>query len=149
MDPNELFYPWKEVRKDLIRMVAWFSEEDLFFKPAPNCWLVGETFLHIAECEDYWIHAMVRKELPLDLHYDMGQYPSGRAIRKRLELSHERSMQFIEGLKQPDLAWRFTTPAGETLTLYEILWHVIEHEVHHRGELSLTLGLLGRKGLDV
>jgi len=29
-----------------------------------------------------------------------------------------------------------------------MLWHTIEHEIHHRGELSLTLGLLGRAGLD-
>jgi uncharacterized damage-inducible protein DinB len=26
---------------------------------------------------------------------------------------------------------------------------VLEHEVHHRGELSLIHGLLGREGLDV
>ncbi len=149
MDPNELFYPWGRVRKDLIQMVSWFSEDELFFKPAPACWAVGETFLHIAECEDYWIHAVVRKDLPLHLRYQMSQYPSGRAIRKRLELSHERTRQFIEGLKQPDLEWRFATPTGETQTLYEILWHVIEHEVHHRGELSLILGLLGHTGLEV
>jgi len=30
-----------------------------------------------------------------------------------------------------------------------IIWHVLEHEIHHRGELSLILGLLGREGLDV
>jgi uncharacterized damage-inducible protein DinB len=29
-----------------------------------------------------------------------------------------------------------------------MLWHVVEHEIHHRGELSLILGLLGREGLD-
>ena len=98
MDPNASFYPWRHVRKDLIGMVSWFSEDELFYKPAPACWMVGEIFLRIAACEDYWIHAVVRKDLPLDLRYDMAQYPSGRAIRRRLELSHERTMQFIEGL---------------------------------------------------
>ncbi|MCE5207568.1 MAG: DinB family protein [Chloroflexi bacterium] len=29
-----------------------------------------------------------------------------------------------------------------------MLRHTLEHEIHHRGELSLTLGLLGHKGLD-
>jgi len=29
-----------------------------------------------------------------------------------------------------------------------MLMHTLEHEIHHRGELSLILGLLGRKGLD-
>jgi uncharacterized damage-inducible protein DinB len=35
------------------------------------------------------------------------------------------------------------------LSLGWIIWHVLEHEIHHRGELSLILGLLGREGLDV
>ena len=26
--------------------------------------------------------------------------------------------------------------------------HMIDHEIHHRGELSLILGLLGREGLN-
>jgi uncharacterized damage-inducible protein DinB len=30
-----------------------------------------------------------------------------------------------------------------------VIWHVLEHEIHHRGELSLIHGLLGREGLDV
>jgi uncharacterized damage-inducible protein DinB len=29
-----------------------------------------------------------------------------------------------------------------------MILHVIEHEIHHRGELSLKLGLLDREGLD-
>ena len=30
----------------------------------------------------------------------------------------------------------------------DMLWHVLEHEIHHRAELSLTLGLLGHEGLN-
>ena len=43
----------------------------------------------------------------------------------------------------------YKTPEGEVFTLRWIIWHVLEHEIHHRGELSLALGLLGREGLDV
>ncbi len=40
------------------------------------------------------------------------------------------------------------TPWGAKSRRIELLWHVIEHEIHHRGELSLMLGMLGREGLD-
>jgi uncharacterized damage-inducible protein DinB len=33
--------------------------------------------------------------------------------------------------------------------LRSIIWHVLEHEIHHRGELSILIGLLGREGLEV
>jgi uncharacterized damage-inducible protein DinB len=32
--------------------------------------------------------------------------------------------------------------------MLEMLGHILEHEIHHRGELSLILGLLGREGLN-
>jgi uncharacterized damage-inducible protein DinB len=41
-----------------------------------------------------------------------------------------------------ELAW------GEVARPIDTLWHLLEHELHHRGELSLMLGLLGRAGLD-
>jgi len=28
-------------------------------------------------------------------------------------------------------------PWGESIPLFWIVWHVVEHEIHHRGELSL------------
>ncbi|MCE7990102.1 MAG: hypothetical protein DYG89_53840, partial [Caldilinea sp. CFX5] len=43
----------------------------------------------------------------------------------------------------------YTIPGGHAFSLGWIIWHVLEHEIHHRGELSLILGLLGREGLDV
>jgi len=30
-----------------------------------------------------------------------------------------------------------------------IIWHVAEHDVHHGGEISLTLGVHGLRGLDM
>ena len=40
-------------------------------------------------------------------------------------------------------------PHNESFTLGWLIWHVLEREVHHRGELSLALGLLEGEGLDV
>jgi uncharacterized damage-inducible protein DinB len=30
-----------------------------------------------------------------------------------------------------------------------VLWHVLEHDLHHGGELSLALGMHGLPALDV
>jgi uncharacterized damage-inducible protein DinB len=62
---------------------------------------------------------------------------------------HARTEEYIDTLEESDLARIIEAPWGEKFHLGWILWHVIEHEIHHRGELSLILGLLGREGLDV
>jgi uncharacterized damage-inducible protein DinB len=149
MKPALIFNPWKKIRKELIDMVDLFSEDELDFQPFPDSWSVGKTFLHIAETEDYWIHYLVRKELPGDLHYELKEFPSLRAVKSKLAVSHERTQKFMDSLNEPDLDWKFKLPNGTPVALYSIFWHVLEHEIHHRGEISLALGMLGKKGLDV
>jgi uncharacterized damage-inducible protein DinB len=51
-------------------------------------------------------------------------------------------------LHEDDLRRVITTPWGVTYRLIEMLGHLIEHEIHHRAELSLIAGILGRAGLD-
>lgn len=144
-----IFYPWKKIRKDLIAMLDQFGETNLDFQPFPDSWTVGRIFLHIAEREDHWIHHLVRKELPSDICYQLEDFPSLSAIRMKLRISQERTESFLETLKEPDMDWQFKIPGGDSMALYEIFWHVLEHQIHHRGELSMMLRLLGEKGLDV
>ena len=145
MKPSKIFYPWKNIRKNLLNMLEQLDETELDFTPFPGSWPVGKIFLHIAESEDYWIHYLARKELPENPHYELKDYPSISAIRMKLRVSEERTQSFLEPLKEEDLEWIFKTPRGESLTLYQILWHVLEHEMLHSGEISLILGMLGHK----
>lgn len=137
------------MRKELLDILDAFDETELEYTPYPGSWSVGKIFLHIAETEDYWIHYLARKELTENPHYELKDFPSLTAVRMKLRISEERTQTFLETLTEADLDWRFKTSRGESLTLISILWHVLEHELHHRGELSLILGMLGRKGLDV
>jgi len=51
--------------------------------------------------------------------------------------------------KFSDLDTQYVVPDGWEFSLGWAIWRVLEHKIHHRGELSLALGLLGRQGLDV
>ncbi len=42
----------------------------------------------------------------------------------------------------------FRTPCGADYRLGSMVNHLIEHEIHHRAELSLVLGMLGKQGLN-
>lgn len=144
-----LFSHWKQVRAGLEKVIDSFTDAELTYSPYPGAWPVGRMMLHIAECEDYWLHAVVRRELPPDVSYPLAEYPDREAIKGALTRAHARTRAFLETLDVDDLESYYTTPRGETFTLRWIIWHVLEHEIHHRGELSLCLGLLGREGLDV
>jgi uncharacterized damage-inducible protein DinB len=40
-------------------------------------------------------------------------------------------------------------PWGAKVTVEDVVWHVIEHEIHHRGEIYLMLGMQGIEAADV
>jgi uncharacterized damage-inducible protein DinB len=51
-----------------------------------------------------------------------------------------------------DLQKEFTRPwRGQDITLTRqwIVWHLIEHDLHHGGELSYTLGMNGIPGIEI
>ena len=150
MKPGQIFAHWKQVRQELIWTIDQFSDVELSYVPFKSSWPVGDTILHIASAEEGWFRYVVKGELSGWPEYDLAKFSDLVSIKKLLNEVHEGTEIFLDGLETAgleraiDLLWS-ESPAS----LGWIIWHVLEHEIHHRGELSLILGLLGREGLDV
>jgi uncharacterized damage-inducible protein DinB len=146
MKPSEMFSHWEQVRRSLLVMIDRFSQKELAFTPFKGSWSVGQIMLHIADCEDNWLHGVVRQEVEPWIFYDFKDFPTKKAILAVLEKAHNRTITLLNSLDEDDLDKVYKTPEGDSYTLRWIIWHVLEHEIHHRGELSLALGLLGHAG---
>ena len=55
---------------------------------------------------------------------------------------HEESIEIFSGLSDKDLNAKCMTPAGIPITTWKWLRAMVEHEVHHRGQIYLYLGML-------
>ena len=80
--------------------------------------------------------------------YDPGDFETIDAIKELLSNVHADSLDYVAKLSDTDLERTVTAPWGENYFLGDMIGHVVEHEIHHRGELSLILGLLGRDAPD-
>lgn len=150
MKPGELFNHWEQIREGLISTINAFTEEDLDYALYPESWSVGKIILHIAGAEDGWLRYVVSRELKeWPEIYTLENYPDKESILQVLSDIHARTIEYLETLDEDDLPSIVKTPWESELPLLWIIWHVVEHEIHHRGELSLILGALGREGLDV
>ena len=56
---------------------------------------------------------------------------------------HAESLTILGTLSDADLMTKCETPAGTTITVWKWLRAMIEHEIHHRGQIYLMLGILG------
>jgi uncharacterized damage-inducible protein DinB len=150
MKPADTFSHWKRVRRGLLEVIENFEEEDLTYQTHPDGWPVGQIMIHIANAEEGWFRYAVQKEFDEWPSYlDFKNYPDKKSIIDALEDVHHKTELYLETLTEADLNDIIETPWGESIPLYWVFWHVLEHEIHHRGELSLILGMLGKEGLEV
>ena len=149
MDGSHMIEHWQGVRAGLIETIDKFGEDNLDYQPFHGSWTVRQMILHIAHEESievsYGIAGEV-KEVPKV--FPPEDYPTLEAIKSLLEEVHSKAENYLEGLSAQDLQRVVNTPWGTQQVLLDMFEHIIDHEVHHRGELSLIVGLCGKTGLD-
>jgi uncharacterized damage-inducible protein DinB len=59
-----------------------------------------------------------------------------------MERMHRESMEIFAGLSQEDLKRKCVTPGGTLITVWKWLRAMVEHEIHHRGQIYMYLGVL-------
>lgn len=149
MNLKQLFSHWDQIHADTLATLDKFEPAELAHMAYEGGLPVGRIALHIADAEEGWFRLIAtqeRQDWPAD--YILENYPTKQAIKALLSEVHARTMAYLETLTPDDLTTVITSPWGE-FSIRFIIWHVLEHEIHHRGELSLILGTLGRAGLDV
>ena len=150
MSSSQIFTHWHQVRADLLTLIDQFSDEELAYVPFAGSWSVGQIILHIAEAEEGWIrYAILRQLEKWPEPHQPQEYPTTAALKSALTKVHEQTEQYLDSLDETHLIQWIDLPWDECQPLLDIIWHVVEHEIHHRGELSLILGLLGHTGLDL
>ncbi len=149
MTVNELIARWEGVRAGLLTTIETFSTQELDYVAVSGGYSVAQLILHIAHEEEGEIRYGMTGELTeWPAAFVPSQYPSPQALICLLMEVHQRTESYLRTLQDADLEREVVTPWDKRYTLSEMFWHVLEHEIHHRGELSLMLGLLGHEGLN-
>jgi uncharacterized damage-inducible protein DinB len=149
MKVEKIIQFWNQIRKGLLETIDKFTEDELDFIPFNNSYSVRQTLLHIAQEEYGEIqYGITHKINHFPDPYDELAYPTIESIKVLLTSVHSETLMYLESLRDEDFFSEVEAGWGGTYTLIDMIWHVMEHEIHHRGELSLILGMLGRAGLD-
>jgi uncharacterized damage-inducible protein DinB len=170
---QQTFYDgWANYHQLLLDAIRDLSAEQLRLRPAPGLWAVWQLAGHIAGNRAYWFHDVLGEGEPAlrDLFRVASTTVPGLPIEDagwEDDENHPRGPgEIVEGLERSwamvddalrrwtpdDLAVEFSRrrPAGtQVVTRQWVVWHLIEHDLHHGGEISLILGSHGLTGLDL
>jgi uncharacterized damage-inducible protein DinB len=155
-----LYENWEVYQRLLVRAVTALTAEQIGLREAPNLRTIGEITNHILAVRVRWFNQVAGAPttdpaLMTDLAtWDREGQPSrtGPQLVKGLEASWQLVKDALAHWTAADLDPEFTViDDGESYTFTRkwIVWHVLEHDLHHGGELSLTLGAHGFTGIDI
>ena len=148
MNASTLFGYWTQVRQGLFDALDKLTDAQLDFVPHPGLWSLRETVFHIAGTEDGWLRYYTANRWHED-SFKAQDYPTVADLKALLVKVHqETEAQFAQDAdalmeKVAQLPW------GSETTMGWAVWHVLEHEIHHRGEVFLMLGMQGIEAPDV
>lgn len=153
------FYPgWLDHQQLLIRLIAPLAAEQLALQAAPGLNPVWMLAAHIASCRVGWFQQLLGEGDPaLGEIYDWDV--DGAAPRTSAELVTALTAtwdmiasclsRWTPAMLDDRFERRRPGRPAPSRTRAWVTWHVLEHDIHHAGEISLTLGMHGLPGLDL
>jgi len=158
---------WARHQGRLIDAIRGLDPDQLAFRTAPNQWAVWQLAAHMAGSTAYWFHDVLGEGDPAtrDLfRVDRTTVP-GLSLENagwEDDEDHPRNAEeLVDGLTRTwaimdDCLRRWTAEdldgsvvrPSRTHHRGWVVWHVMEHDIHHGGEISQILGTNGLVGLD-
>ena len=152
-----LFKGWEEYQGYLPRAVAPLSPDQLELRAAPHLRTIGMLATHIIGARARWFHYGLGEGdagIAAMAGWDREGSPTRTAaeLTAGLETTARLIQESLARWRPADLAETFEREWGgqrETISRQWVIWHLIEHDLHHGGELSLTLGMHGLAAPDL
>jgi len=122
--------PWKEFVKN--REASFHS--------------IRNIFIHTLNATDYWLDFLQKEDQCSKRKFE--EYKTLKEIGAYMELVENRMNKYVKSLSPEDLKKKYSGRRNgklETVTAEDILVHVFEEEVHHRGELIALFWQMGIK----
>jgi uncharacterized damage-inducible protein DinB len=134
---------YARIRERTRRVVALIPPDRLEWAPREGAWTFGDLVRHLGAIER-WMFAENVSGRP-------SRYPGhGReladgydAVLACFDRMHEEAMDLFRALTPEALQARCTTPGGASMPAWKWLRAMVEHEIHHRGQIYLMLGMIG------
>jgi uncharacterized damage-inducible protein DinB len=140
---------WQEYQKQLVTVVRAINPEQLVVRAAPDLRPVSEIVAHVIAARAFWFFEVLKEgndDIAAMMQWD--EQPS------RMPAEYAYGLEATWTLMQDALArWTETQLAepivlpwigpAHPITRSFVVWHVIEHDLHHGGEVTHTLGTQG------
>lgn len=141
VDVRELLEYNETVRHRYFESFTRLSWEEFTENREASFHSIRNIFVHTLGAIDYWLDFLQKENLHSKKKYD--EYRNFEEVRVYMEHVEERMKDYIDSLSIEGLKKTYTVTGDNDktveITAEDVLIHVFEEEVHHRGELIALL----------
>ena len=138
-------YNW-QIREDWFKWCETISNEELLKRRVGGMGSIIHNLFHVIDCEQIWINQM--QGTPVIMK-DINLVSSLEDVKEFSNLTKSETLNFIESYfyKQEEKSLEIRRKDGTTksLSFDKIICHIISHEIHHIGQLSIWSREIGIK----
>jgi len=138
---NFLAY-YEKIRQRTLRVINRIPPDKIEWTYKECQFTIGDLIRHLAALERYMFAE--------NFQFKPSRYPGHSKeladgygnILDFMNRMHTETMEIIARIRDEDLQKKCTTPNGTPITLWKWMRAMIEHEIHHRGQVYIYLSML-------
>lgn len=166
---NSIFDGWNGYQKSIVNAVAPLTQNQLAWRPADNFNTVGELIRHISLGRVTWclrMDAPGSAEIASQIYeWETDSDGNRDVVEKSIAITEDP----VELIKWLEKTWQMVDKTLNSWTVSDLaqtykhtwngkiytpsrqwtLWRVMNHDLHHGGELSLMLGIQGIEAFEL
>ena len=145
VDVRKLIEYNEEVRHRYFDALSRLPWDEMIKNREASFHSIRNIFVHILDATDYWLDFLLNEQLRTKRAFD--DYRTVEDVRKYMARVEARMRTYCDSLTPKGLPreYEVRNDLGEStrVTAEDVLIHVFEEEVHHRGELIALLWQMG------
>ena len=134
---------YERLRGRTLRVISCIPPEKIDWTYREGKFTLGDIIRHVAAIERFMFAEIVQLKPSLYPGHGKELGDGFDAAVDFMNIKHAESMAIFGALTDDDLRKKCVTPDGAPITVWKWLRAMTEHEIHHRGQIYLYLGMLG------
>jgi uncharacterized damage-inducible protein DinB len=136
---------YDKIRERTLKLIQIVPPDKLDWAYMPGKFTVGDQIRHIATIERYMFAETIagRKSAYAGCGKELAD--GYENVVNYFNELHRQSLDIFGHLSDADLQRKCVTPGNAEMRVWKWMRAMVEHEIHHRGELYIYLNLLGIK----
>lgn len=142
----DVYRHWEtDLRPITISALRKLTPEQLHWKAPGTSRSIWDLAVHMADCEWIWIYRNVLKKVPWGTKWDPNQFESLDDLVAFWSNIHRATLEWLQDNPVTELRTRYAMPYPDfpAATMNWLVYHVMEHEIHHRGQIFLLMRMQG------